>query len=89
MRKIFVVATLVALAAGGTATIASAQGKSGGHQGASSSESRALDRADVAAGRHGTRGRVVARRHGANAQAFCPPGQAKNPAAAAASSAER
>jgi hypothetical protein len=36
-----------------------------------------LDGADVAAGKHGAQGRANARKHGANAQAFCPPGQAK------------
>ena len=35
------------------------------------------DGADVAAGKHGAQGRANARKHGANAQAFCPPGQAK------------
>jgi hypothetical protein len=31
----------------------------------------------MAAGKHGAKGRANARKHGANAQAFCPPGQAK------------
>ena len=85
MRKILIVATVAALAVGmGAATTASAQGRGGGHgggygNGPSSFQSgpRGLDRADVAAGKHGAKGRANARKHGANAQAFCPPGQAK------------
>jgi hypothetical protein len=38
---------------------------------------RGLDRADQAAGVHGAKGRAIARKHGANANAFCPPGQRK------------
>ena len=97
MRKIFIIATLAALAVGtGAVATASAQGKSGGHGGGNgggsssfASGQRGLDRADVAAGKHGAKGRANARKHGANAQAFCPPGQAKNPVWAAASNAER
>jgi len=85
MRKIFIIATVAALAVGaGAAATASAQGRGGGHgggngNGASSfvSSPRGLDGADVAAGKHGAQGRANARKHGANAQAFCPPGQAK------------
>jgi hypothetical protein len=83
MQKIFIIATLAALAIGTGAT-ASAQGKGGGHGGGNSggassfaSSPRGLDRADVAAGKHGSQGRANARTRGANAQAFCPPGQAK------------
>jgi len=36
-----------------------------------------LDRADIAAGEHGMKGRAEARTHGANAMGFCPPGQKK------------
>ena len=50
-------------------TVAEAQSRGGG--------SRGLDRADQAAGVHGVQGRAIARRHGANANAFCPPGQRK------------
>ena len=81
MRKIFIIATLAALAVGtGAVATASAQGKGGGHGGGASSFAsgpRGLDRADMAAGKHGAQGRANARKHGANAQAFCPPGQAK------------
>jgi hypothetical protein len=87
MRKIFIIATLAALAVGtGAAATASAQGRSGGHGGGNgngggsasfASSPSGLDRADVAAGKHGAQGRAYARKHGANAQAFCPPGQAK------------
>ncbi len=81
MRKIFIIAALAAFAAGtGAAATASAQGRGGGNSGGTSSfESgqRGLDRADVAAGKHGAKGRANARKRGANAQAFCPPGQAK------------
>ncbi len=85
MRKIFIIATLAALAVGtGAVATASAQGKGGGHGGGNAggnssfaSGPRGLDRADMAAGKHGAKGRANARRHGANAQAFCPPGQAK------------
>ncbi len=70
--------------------MASAQGRSGGHgggqggsksymvaPGGSAGETRGLNRADVAAGKHGERGRAKARSRGANAMGFCPPGQAK------------
>ena len=85
MRKIFIIATLAALAIGtGAVATASAQGKGGGHGGGNAGGNSSfasgpygLDRADVAAGKHGAKGRANARRHGANAQAFCPPGQAK------------
>jgi hypothetical protein len=83
MRKIFILATLAALAIGtGAVATASAQGKGGGHGNGGGSASfasspRGLDRADVAAGKHGAKGRANARTRGANAQAFCPPGQAK------------
>ena len=85
MRKIFIIATLAALAVGtGAVATASAQGKGGGHGGGNAGSNssfasgpRGLDRADIAAGKHGAQGRANARRHGANAQAFCPPGQTK------------
>lgn len=81
MRKIFIIAALAAFAAGtGAAATASAQGRSGGNSGGTSSfESgqRGLDRADMVAGKHGAKGRANARKSGANAQAFYPPGQAK------------
>ena len=85
MRKIFITATLAALAIGtGAVATASAQGRGGGHGGGNgggsssfASSPRGLDRADVAAGKHGAKGRANARTRGANARAFCPPGQAK------------
>ena len=84
MRKSFltiVAAAGLALALG--ITLAEAQGRGGGmgggHGGGMSQGggSRGLDRADQAAGVHGVQGRAIARRHGANANAFCPPGQRK------------
>jgi hypothetical protein len=82
MRKIFIIATLAALAVGtGGISIASAQGRSGGNGGgfgggnpsfASSPGSnqgaqlRGLNRADAAAGTHGAQGRAIARSHGAD-----------------------
>jgi hypothetical protein len=104
MRKIFIIAALAAFAVGtGGTSIASAQGRGGGHGGAvgggppsftsgsgsnQGTQLRGLDRADAAAGAHGKEGRKIARKHGANKSGFCPPGQAKNPVWAAASSAE-
>ena len=71
--------------------IADAQGRGGGHGGGlggppsfaaapgsnQGGELRGLNRADVAGGTHGARGRAIARKHGANKTGFCPPGQAK------------
>jgi len=55
-----------------------ASARNGGGNGAShGNDMRGLDRADQAAGVHGVKGRAVARNHGANAYAFCPPGQRK------------
>lgn len=87
MRKYLIITTVAALAIGiGAVTAASAQGRSGGSgggygKGSSSFQSgeRGLDRADVAAGKHGAKGRANARQRGSNAKAFCPPGQAKKP----------
>jgi hypothetical protein len=56
-------------------------GNSGGNESGMGSsqgtEMRRLSRADQAAGIHGTEGRAIARTRGANAKAFCPPGQRK------------
>jgi len=88
MKNLYVAAAIVALAAALGASQASAQGRGSGHGGGSSSfmaapganqggAERGLDRADIAAGKHGARGRANARTRGANAMGFCPPGQAK------------
>lgn len=83
MKNLYVAAAIVALAAALGASQASAQGKSGSHRGGSSSfvmspgSERGLDRADIAAGKHGARGRANARTRGSHAMGFCPPGQAK------------
>ena len=87
MKKFFVAAGIFALTVTLGASAASAQGKSGGQGGgrgagqstfvtAPGSE-RGLDRADIAAGKHGAKGRANARTRGSNAMGFCPPGQAK------------
>lgn len=87
MHKILIVSMLAVFAAGG-ASDAFAQGRGGGHGGGAGAfasaprgnaegKMRGLDRADVAAGKHGARGRAIARTHGANKPGFCPPGQAK------------
>jgi hypothetical protein len=91
MSRIVFTAGIFALTAALGASEASAQGRGGGHGGGSGGapsfasapgsnqggQLRGLDRADVAAGTHGARGRALARSRGANAKAFCPPGQAK------------
>jgi hypothetical protein len=83
MKNLYVAAAVVALTGALGASAASAQGKSGSHGGASSSyvaaagSERGLDRADIAAGKHGARGRANARTRGSHAMGFCPPGQAK------------
>ena len=95
MRKIIIIAALAAFAVGtGGASIASAQGRGGGHGGRVSGEPpsfasgpgsnqgaqlRGINRADAAAGTQGAQGRKIARKHGANKFGFCPPGQAKKP----------
>lgn len=83
MKKFLVAAGIFALTAALGASAATAQGKSGGHSGGRSSfvtapgSERGLDRADIAAGKHGAKGRANARTRGSNAMGFCPPGQAK------------
>lgn len=82
MKNVIMIAGVFALAVSFGPLEASAQGRGGGHGGgmaASSqgSELRGLDRADQAAGVHGAQGRAIARTRGANANAFCPPGQRK------------
>ncbi len=82
-EKVLVGRRCLALTAALGASAASAQGKSGGQGGGRSSfvtapgSERGLDRADAVAGKHGAKGRANARTRGANAKAFCPPGQAK------------
>ena len=87
MKNVFIIAGIFALAMSFGPLEASAQGRGGGNgggngggMGASSSQGsglRGLDRADQAAGVHGAQGRAIARTRGANANAFCPPGQHK------------
>jgi len=83
MKNLYVAAAVVALAVALGASQVSAQGRDGGHGGGSASfmaapgSERGLDRADIAAGRHGARGRANARTRGSHAMGFCPPGQAK------------
>lgn len=83
MKKFLFAAGVFALTTALGASAASAQGKSGSHGGGSSSfvtspgSERGLDRADIAAGKHGARGRANARTRGSHAMGFCPPGQAK------------
>lgn len=83
MKKFFVAAGIFALTAALGASAAYAQGKSGGRGGDHSSfvavpgSERGLDRADIAAGKHGAKGRANARTRGSHARGFCPPGQAK------------
>jgi hypothetical protein len=85
MKNVFIIAGIFALAVSFTPLEASAQGRSGGNGGGNGggmgasqgSQMRGLDRADQAAGVHGAQGRAIARAHGANAKAFCPPGQRK------------
>lgn len=91
MKKLSVAAAIVALAAALGAPPASAQGRGGGHGSghggghgggsgsvmAAPGSERGLDRADIAAGKHGARGRANARTRGSHALGFCPPGQAK------------
>ena len=83
MKKIFVIAGIVALSAAFGSLAASAKGKGGGHGGMGDNgfkafgASRGLDRADEAAGFHGAKGRANARTRGAHKEGFCPPGQRK------------
>lgn len=81
MKNAIMIAGIFALAVSFAPLQASAQGRGGGNGGGNSashaSDMRGLDRADQAAGVHGAKGRAIARKHGANANAFCPPGQRK------------
>ncbi len=88
MKNLYVTAAIVALAGTLGASQASAQGRGGGHGGGSASfmaapgsnqggAERGLNRADIAAGKHGAAGRANARTRGSHAMGFCPPGQAK------------
>ena len=81
MRKSLIIATLASLvvATAGEST-GSAQGRGnggGGGHGNQGAHFTGLERADASAGMHGAQGRAIARKHGANRQGFCPPGQAK------------
>jgi len=81
MKNVFVIVGIFALAVSFAPLQASAQGRSGGNGGGIAAsrdgELRGLNRADQVAGDHGARGRAIARTRGANAKAFCPPGQRK------------
>jgi hypothetical protein len=87
MKAILGIACVLAISVAIFPFEASAQGRGGGMGGgmggglgASSSQGgglTGLDRADQAAGVHGAQGRAIARTRGANAKAFCPPGQRK------------
>ena len=81
MKNVFIIAGIFALVVSFAPLEAFAQGRgagNGGGMGASrGSEMRGLNRADQAAGVHGAQGRAIARTRGANANAFCPPGQRK------------
>ena len=76
MKKLLVVTGILALTAAMGASSASAQGKSGDHGGGRSSfvtapgSERGLDRADIAAGKHGAKGRANARTRGSHAMGF-------------------
>ena len=79
MKKLIATAVaLVLFAALGAADAVAkgGKGKGNGH-GNKGAPTTGLNRADIAAGNHGTKGRANARAHGANAQGFCPPGQQK------------
>ncbi len=80
MHKSFVtIVAAVGLSLALGIAVVEAQGRGGGMGGGMSQGggARGLDRADQAAGVHGAQGRAIARKHGANANAFCPPGQRK------------
>ncbi len=78
MKTILALASACALFAAVGAADALAQGRGGVH-GNRGGVVKGLNRADVVAGPHGQRGRTIARKHGANALGFCPPGQRRKP----------
>jgi len=75
MKKILMVAGIVALAAALSPTELLAK-PPGGPKGNAHGD-KGLARADAVAGPHGLKGRNVARTRGANKPGFCPPGQLK------------
>ena len=75
MKRLVAIVGAFALFAVATSAV-SAQGRSGGHSN-QGGVTTGLNRADIAAGPHGARGRAIARTRGANARGFCPPGQKK------------
>ena len=85
MKNVFIISRILALAVSFAPLEASAQGRSGGNGGGNGSgmgasqgsKLRGLNRADQVAGVHGAQGRAIAHTRGANANAFCPPGQRK------------
>jgi len=79
MKKILMLAGIVALAATFSSTELLAKPK-GGQKG-NAHGAKSLARADAVAGSHGLKGRDIARTRGANQPGFCPPGQLKKPGA--------
>lgn len=77
MKKILMLAGIIALAATLSPTDLLAKGKGGASAKGNAHGLRGLDRADEVAGPHGLKGRNIARTRGANKEGFCPPGQAK------------
>lgn len=75
-RMIAAAGALALFAALGAADAVAKSGKGQGH-GNKGAATTGLNRADIAAGKHGMKGRANARTRGANAQGFCPPGQKK------------
>jgi hypothetical protein len=76
MKKIVMLAGILALAATLSPTDLLAKGKGASAKG-NAHGARGLARADEVAGAHGLKGRNIARTRGANKNGFCPPGQAK------------
>lgn len=81
MKNLFRLAGIFALLVALAPAAASAQGKGKENAApiAQGGELKGLDRADKAAGSHGSKGRAKARTRGANKKGFCPPGQKKKP----------
>jgi len=78
MKKSIIVAGAIGLLAVLGPSNLSAQGRSSGHSN-QGGVTTGLGRADVVGGTHGAKGRAIARKRGANARGFCPPGQRKKP----------
>ena len=76
-RLVGIFALVVALAP--AAASAQGKGKENATRVAQGGDLKGLDRADKAAGSHGSQGRAKARKRGANKTGFCPPGQKRKP----------